>query len=94
MNGEKYVAYKAKTGTTATHVGVNSIQAAIMKGPVEASFAVFDDFYSYKSGVYARKSWSFVGFHAVKMLGWGHDNSTNLDYWILQNSWGPSTAQI
>jgi cathepsin B len=91
MDGEKWVEYKAKAGTTATHVGVASIQQAILSGgPVEASFAVFDDFYNYDSGVYVRKSWNFAGMHAVKMLGWGHDNATNLDYWIMQNSWGPS----
>lgn len=43
---------------------------------------------SYQSGVYVRTSDSFQGMHAVKLVGWGHDQKSNLDYWLIQNSWG------
>jgi len=70
MDGQPYKTYKAKWGTTSTYIGEQAIKEAIYKGgPVEAGFAVFDDFYSYTKGVYVRKSWNFVGFHAVKMVG-------------------------
>lgn len=55
-------------------------------GPVEAAFYVYRDFISYKSGVYHHTSGSFLGGHAIKIIGWGVDGST--PYWIIANSWG------
>jgi len=54
-------------------------------GPVEASFTVYADFLSYKSGVYQHTSGSELGGHAVKILGWGEENGT--PYWLVANSW-------
>ncbi|CAF1157657.1 unnamed protein product [Rotaria sordida] len=62
------------------------IQTEIMKsGPVEAAFSVYADFLTYKSGVYKHTAGSFLGGHAVKILGWGVENST--PYWLVANSW-------
>jgi cathepsin B len=62
------------------------IQTEIMKnGPVEAAFSVYADFLAYKSGVYQHTSGDLLGGHAVKILGWGVENST--PYWIVANSW-------
>lgn len=55
------------------------------KGPVEADFSVYADFFSYKSGVYQRHSDDFKGGHAVKILGWGAENG--VAYWLAANSW-------
>lgn len=54
-------------------------------GPVEVAFDVYEDFLSYKSGVYSHVSGGSVGGHAVKMIGWGTENGS--DYWIIANSW-------
>jgi len=65
---------------------VEQIQSEIMKsGPVEASYTVYDDFPSYKSGVYQRHSDNALGGHAVKILGWGVEGGT--PYWLVANSW-------
>ncbi|XP_055348612.1 cathepsin B-like isoform X2 [Paramacrobiotus metropolitanus] len=56
-------------------------------GPVEAAFTVYADFLSYKSGVYQHKSGAELGGHAVKILGWGEEDST--PYWLVANSWNP-----
>ncbi len=40
-------------------------------GPVEACFEVYQDFMSYTSGVYVRKSDSDLGGHCIKIIGWG-----------------------
>lgn len=43
-------------------------------GPVETGFSVYDDFLSYKSGVYRKgPSAKFLGGHAVKIVGWGKE---------------------
>jgi cathepsin B len=68
--------------------GVQQIMADIMKnGPVEAGFDVYEDFLTYRSGVYQHTTGDAVGAHAVKILGWGVDNGT--PYWIIANSWNP-----
>jgi len=65
---------------------VASIQTEIMtNGPVEAAFTVYEDFVSYKSGVYQHVSGQELGGHAIKILGWGTENGT--DYWWVANSW-------
>jgi cathepsin B len=65
---------------------VTQIQTELFKnGPVEAAFTVYADFLTYKSGVYQHTSGSVLGGHAVKILGWGVENST--PYWLVANSW-------
>ncbi|XP_029341239.1 cathepsin B-16A isoform X3 [Acyrthosiphon pisum] len=64
-----------------------SIQKDVMNyGPIEASFDVYDDFYSYKSGVYQRTpNATKLGGHAVKLIGWGVEEG--IPYWLMVNSW-------
>lgn len=54
-------------------------------GPVEAAFTVYADFLSYKSGVYQHTAGEELGGHAIKILGWGIEDSTK--YWLVANSW-------
>jgi len=69
--------------------GVQAMQQEIYtNGPVEAAFSVYEDFLSYKSGVYQYVTGSYLGGHAVKILGWGIEQ--NLPYWLVANSWNPN----
>uniref|UniRef100_A0AAY5KNH4 Cathepsin B n=1 Tax=Esox lucius TaxID=8010 RepID=A0AAY5KNH4_ESOLU len=62
------------------------IMAELYKnGPVEGAFTVYEDFLSYKSGVYQHVSGNPVGGHAIKVLGWGEEGGT--PYWLAANSW-------
>lgn len=64
----------------------DSIKREIMtNGPVEADFNVYADFPSYKSGVYRHTTGSFLGGHAIRIIGWGVENKT--PYWLIANSW-------
>lgn len=63
-----------------------SIQQEIMtNGPVEGAFDVYEDFLNYKSGVYSHTTGSYLGGHAIRILGWGTENGT--PYWLVANSW-------
>jgi len=54
-------------------------------GSVECAFSVYEDFLTYKSGVYKHVKGSFLGGHAVKMIGCGVENGVK--YWLCVNSW-------
>ena len=55
-------------------------------GPVLVGLMVYEDLYSYRDGVYHYTAGGFVGSHAVRAFGWGHDDEGWL-YWLLQNQW-------
>ena len=51
-------------------------------GPLVATFEVFEDFYSYRSGVYVHVRGQSTGWHAVEVIGWGEE-SGNYPYWCM-----------
>jgi cathepsin B len=58
-------------------------------GPIEGAFDVYEDFLSYKSGVY-RQTWGeYLGGHAIKILGFGVEKD-GTKYWTVANSWNPN----
>jgi C1A family cysteine protease len=74
------------TATTLTYPErVEGIKNALYTyGPVIASFYVYNDFYSYRSGVYSYTTGSYVGAHAVLIVGY----DDTLQAFIVKNSWG------
>ena len=73
---------------TAYSIGsdINAIATEIMtNGPVEATFTVYEDFITYRSGVYSHQTGGVLGGHAIKLLGWGVENGVK--YWLVANSW-------
>jgi cathepsin B len=84
--------YKCKSGSTVTARSIAAIQSEMQaRGPMETSFNVYSDFMNYSSGIYKHVSGYLEGGHAIKVLGWGVEGSTN--YWICANSWGPSWGE-
>ena len=54
------------------------------RGPLSTCFIVYEDFFSYKSGIYKHVSGHNVGGHCVSIVGY----DDNQKYWICKNSWG------
>jgi len=95
-NGETFSSAK-HIGASAYSIssGVTPIQTEIMtNGPVEVAFTVYEDFLTYKSGVYQYQSGQELGGHAVKMLGWGVWTDGTTPYWIIANSWNPDWGNM
>jgi len=91
-NGAAFKKYKCKSGSVVHPTTPAGIKAELAtNGPMEGAFSVYNDFFSYKSGVYHHVSGSLAGGHAIKVLGYG--NEGGLDYWLCANSWGPSWGE-
>ena len=72
-------------GWHSARTAVDDIKNALYAyGPVVTTMYVYNDFYSYRSGVYSYTSGSYVGAHAV--LAIGYDDT--LQAFIVKNSWG------
>jgi len=72
--------------------GVSNIQKELMeKGTISVAFTVYEDFESYKSGVYQHVTGKSLGGHAIKLVGWGVDKGT--PYWTCVNSWNDSWGE-
>jgi len=85
-NGKKWKGDKHFASDVYYVKGHDNIVAELSQnGPCEASFAVYKDFVVYTSGVYHHVSGNLLGYHAVKLLGYGVENGTK--YWLLTNSW-------
>ena len=85
---EQFKKYKCKSGTTVNPKSVDAIkQELFTNGPMELAFTVYQDFMSYKGGVYYHVTGNQLGGHAVKVIGYGTDAETGLEYWLCENSW-------
>uniref|UniRef100_A0A0G4G3C8 Peptidase C1A papain C-terminal domain-containing protein n=1 Tax=Chromera velia CCMP2878 TaxID=1169474 RepID=A0A0G4G3C8_9ALVE len=89
--GSEFKADKRRA-TKAYSIGsVSEIKKELVNnGPVTAAFTVYEDFLTYKGGVYHHTSGGALGGHAVKIIGYGTDEKTGYDYWLIANSWNES----
>jgi C1A family cysteine protease len=77
--------YKVNGWHTPSSITVDNIKNALYAyGPALATFYVYNDFYSYRSGIYSYTSGSYVGAHAVLVVGYDDTNQA----FIVKNSWG------
>lgn len=85
-------AYSADKRKAAKAYSLGSVakiqQDMIQYGSVTGAFTVYADFPAYKSGVYHHTTGSYLGGHAIKIMGWGTENGE--DYWLVANSWNPT----
>jgi C1A family cysteine protease len=59
------------------------------RGSVTGCFIVYQDFYSYRSGVYRHVTGNSVGGHCVEIVGYSDAQGC----WICKNSWGSNWGE-
>lgn len=70
--------------------GENALKKELYKrGPVSIAMRVNKDFYFYSEGIYQHITGPFIGFHAVRLIGWGEETigDKTVPYWIITNTW-------
>ncbi|CAH8857975.1 unnamed protein product [Trichobilharzia szidati] len=63
----------------------NIMKEIFVNGSVEAAFAVYLDFYYYKSGIYKHMTGEYLGVAPTRIIGWGEENHT--PYWLCSHVW-------
>ncbi|KAL7560661.1 hypothetical protein ACA910_001343 [Epithemia clementina (nom. ined.)] len=59
----------------------------LVRGPVAATINA-EPIVQYKGGVFTDDSFSDETNHIVSIVGWGMDEETGTQHWIIRNSWG------
>eukprot|EP00741_Cyanophora_paradoxa_P009203 tig00001484_g8913.t1 len=95
-NGGDFTRYKAlhwyRIGSWFHPISQEIMMREIMNhGPIAAMYEVYEDFLTYKSGVYAHTTGVFAGRHAIKIIGWGEEGGVK--YWLVANSWGKAWGE-
>lgn len=90
------VAQKVATISDFVDVKIRSedaLENALNIGPVAVAIEADQySFQSYSSGVLTASCGDSLN-HGVLAVGYGHDRISNLDYWIVKNSWGVSWGE-
>jgi len=69
---------------------LNTIKTALVKyGPLPTAMMVYEDFMSYKNGVYSYTTGKKLGGHAVLIVGYDDENQC----FIVKNSWGTNWGE-
>ncbi|KAK9903524.1 hypothetical protein WJX75_008029 [Coccomyxa subellipsoidea] len=58
------------------------------RGPITCVINATVSLDKYHQGIYARYNDNFDVNHMISVVGWGMDNDTSTEYWIVRNSWG------
>jgi len=61
-------------------------------GSVVGTLTVYEDFADYSSGIYQHVTGSYLGLHAIKIIGWG-ETEDGIKYWIIANSWNETWGE-
>ena len=70
------------------------LKLGVAQQPVSIAIqANLSSFRFYSEGVYSDPNCGTLLDHGVLLVGYGNDEETGLDYWLVKNSWGPSWGE-
>uniref|UniRef100_A0A0K0F8R4 cathepsin X n=1 Tax=Strongyloides venezuelensis TaxID=75913 RepID=A0A0K0F8R4_STRVS len=73
---------------------LNMMSEILSKGPIACSMSCTPKFdFGYQSGIYLERTNTTEPNHIVSVSGWGIDEATNTEYWIVRNSWGEAWGE-
>jgi len=55
-------------------------------GPISTTLLIYEDLFNYGGGIYVHTAGDVVAGHAMRIVGWGHEEDGHL-FWICQNQW-------
>jgi C1A family cysteine protease len=69
------------------------VQGLLLNGPLSVSIDASSHFGSYRGGIY-NATCGHEHNHAINLVGFGFDNATNLNYWLIRNSWNTRWGEM
>eukprot|EP00831_Metopus_contortus_P007964 TRINITY_DN13061_c0_g1_i5.p1 TRINITY_DN13061_c0_g1~~TRINITY_DN13061_c0_g1_i5.p1 ORF type:complete len:115 (+),score=9.04 TRINITY_DN13061_c0_g1_i5:160-504(+) len=79
-------------GTVRSTISKEVMKEEMMtRGPISAVMEHYADFDYYKGGVYYHNTGRYITLHAIKCMGWGHEDG--MDYWLCANSHGKNFGE-
>lgn len=71
-----------------------TLAALVQKGPLAVSVDA-STWHFYETGIFSGCNYSqnISMDHAVQLIGFGHDSTLHMDYWLVRNSWSPKWGE-
>ena len=91
-NTSKLTPPKVVSWTDVTKNKCADLLTAIAQQPVSVAIAA-NAIQFYVKGVFSSKFCGTGLNHGVTAIGYGHDTSSNKDYWLVRNSWGSTWGE-
>jgi len=84
-----------KVSEYGTVAGVDQMKAEIhARGPIVCGVDATAELEGYTGGIFSQYLADISINHAISVVGWGHDDKSNEDYWIVRNSWGTYWGEL
>ena len=84
--------YFGEKGSVITLSGEDHMmQELVNNGPISVNIQGYEDFLTYKSGIYEHVTGEYLGAHTMKLVGYGEESGVK--FWIIANSWNDSWGE-